>query len=61
MYTNIDGIMSSRLELGDYLKEEKREIVCLAETKLNEVIKADIDKNYNIWKRDRSGKGEEES
>lgn len=57
MYTNIDGILSSRLELGDYLKEEKPEIVCLAETKLNEGINFDLDNNYNIWRRDRSGKG----
>ena len=57
MYTNIDGILSSRLELGDYLKEEKPEIVCLAETKLNEGINLDLDNNYNIWRRDRSGKG----
>ena len=29
MYTNIDGIISRKLELTDYLKDEKLEIVCL--------------------------------
>ena len=56
MYTNIDGILSSRLELRDYLQEEKPDIVCLAETKLNEETKMDFANNYNIWKRDRRGK-----
>ena len=32
MYTNIDGIIARKLELVDYLKEKKPEIVCLAET-----------------------------
>ena len=34
MYTNIDGLIARKLELVDYLKEKKPEIVCLAETKL---------------------------
>ena len=29
MYTNIDGIISRKLELVDYLKEKKPQIVCL--------------------------------
>lgn len=49
--------MSSKLELEDYLKEMEPEIVCLAETKLREGINLDIDNNYNIWRRDRVGKG----
>ena len=57
MYTNIDGVMSSRLELEDYLKEVKPSIVCLAETKLNEAIKLDLDNSYNLWRKDRVGKG----
>ena len=32
MYTNIDGIVSRKLELVDYLKEKKQEIVFLTET-----------------------------
>ena len=57
MYTNIDGVLSSRLELEDYLKEEKPEIVCLTETKLNDETNINFAKNYNIWRRDRRGKG----
>ena len=57
MYTNIDGLLSSRLELRDYLVEVNPAIVCLTETKLNEIIKLDIDSNYNTWRKDRVGKG----
>ena len=44
MYTNIDEIISRKLELVDYLKEKKQEIVCLTETKLCLEIQA------NIWR-----------
>ena len=56
IYTNIDGLLSSRLELRDCLKEIKPATVCLTETKLNDTIKFDIDNNYNVWRRDRVGK-----
>ena len=38
MYTNIDGILSSVLEVRDYLKESKPDVLCLTETKLKEEI-----------------------
>lgn len=44
MYTNVDRIISSKLELQDYLQEKKPMIVCLTETKLNEVIQIVFDK-----------------
>ena len=54
MYTNIDGMISRKLELIDYLKEKKPEIVCLTETKLCEEIQTNIENdNYNIWRKDR--------
>ena len=58
MYTNIDGL-TRKLELIDYLKEKKPEIVCLAETKLCEEIQTNIENdNYNIWrKEDKKGDG----
>ena len=57
MYTNIDGIISRKLELIDYLKEKKPKIVCLTETKLCEEIQTNIEKdNYNIWRKDRKHK-----
>ena len=49
MYTNIDGIISRKLELVDYLKEKKPQIVCLTETKLCEEFQTNIENdNYNI-------------
>ena len=35
MYTNIDGIISRKLELTDHLKETEPESVCLAKIKLS--------------------------
>ncbi|MPC34576.1 hypothetical protein E2C01_027969 [Portunus trituberculatus] len=43
--------------MGFYLKEKKPTIVCLAEAKLCKAIKIDLDNNYNVWKKDRVGKG----
>ena len=57
MYTNIDGIISRKLELIDYLKEKKPEIVWLTETKLCEEIQTNIENdNYNIQRKDRKDK-----
>ena len=59
-YTNIDGLLSKRLELLDYLKEKKPDIMCIVETKLTKDISLLLDKqcNYNIWRNDRKeGKG----
>lgn len=57
MYTNVDGLITSKLELQDFIKEKEPMIVCLTETKLNEAIKLEINKNYDIWRKDRMGKG----
>ena len=57
-YTNIDGLISSLLEVEDYLREKKRELLCLAETKLREEIQLSFKEEvYNIWRRDRVDKG----
>ena len=57
MYTNIDGIISRKLELVDYLREKKPQIVCLTQTKLCEEIQTNIENdNYNIWRKDRKDK-----
>ena len=57
-YTNIDRLISSLLEVKDYLKEKKPELLCLAETKLREEIQLSFkEERYNIWRRDRVGKG----
>ena len=34
MYTNIDGLGSSILEVKDYLRDRKPDVLCLTETKL---------------------------
>uniref|UniRef100_A0A0P4W1H3 Uncharacterized protein n=1 Tax=Scylla olivacea TaxID=85551 RepID=A0A0P4W1H3_SCYOL len=41
----------------DYLKEKNPKVVCLTETKLKEENQIVINNNYNIWRRDRIGKG----
>ena len=57
MYTNIDGIVSSLLELKDYIRKSKPDVVCLTETKLKEEIQlGTIVEGYNIWRKDRKGK-----
>ena len=50
-YTNIDGLVSKRLELLDYLREKKPDIMCIVETKLTEDINLILDEkcNYNIY------------
>ncbi len=58
MYTNIDGLVSRLLELKDYLKNNKPEVICLTETKPKEEIKLGFAKDgYSTWRRDRKGKG----
>lgn len=57
MYTNIDGVLLSRLEIWDYLEERKPAIVCLAERKLCEAIITYLDNNYNVWRKNKVGKG----
>ena len=58
MYANIDGLIPRKLELTDYLKEKKIEILCLTETKLSEDIQTNIvnNNNYSIWRKDIKGK-----
>ena len=59
MYTNINGITPGLLELNDYLRENKPDIVGITETKLDQVIDSINvgDKNYSVCRRDRKGKG----
>ena len=57
-YTNIDGLLSSVLEVRDYLKESKPDVLCIPETKLKEEINIKFtDEGYKCWRRDRKGKG----
>ena len=57
MYTNIDGVLSSILELRDYLRLNKPDVVCITETKLKEEIHVQFqDEGYNMWRRDRKNK-----
>lgn len=59
LYSNIDGIVSKKLELEDYIGKEEPMVVCLCETKLNKEISSEVFrwKNYNVWRRDRKNKG----
>ncbi|MPC31817.1 hypothetical protein E2C01_025117 [Portunus trituberculatus] len=57
-YTNIDGLLSSMLEVRDYLKEKKPDVMCIVETKLGAEIHVNFkEEGYNSWRRDRKGKG----
>ncbi len=57
-YTNIDGLISSILEVRDYLREEKPDVMCMTETKLRQEILLNFEKEgYKLWRRDRKGKG----
>ena len=57
MYTNVDGIISSILELRDYIRKSKPDVECLTETKLKEEIQLHFQKEgYNMWRRDRKEK-----
>ena len=57
MYTNIDGIVSSFLELKDYIRNNNPDVICLTETKLKEEIQLGIiSEGYNTWRKDRKGK-----
>ncbi len=58
MFTNIDGLVLSLLELKDYLKNNKPVVVCLTEIKLKEEIKLRFAKEgYSTQRRDRKGMG----
>ena len=57
MYTDIDGLMSRKLELKDNLREKKPDVVCLTETKLSDDIQVKIeDDTYNVWRKDRKAR-----
>ena len=59
-YTNIDGLLSKMLELNDYLREKKPDIMCIVETKLEKDTDVMLHEklDYNIWRSDRrEGKG----
>ena len=57
-YTNIDGIISTALELKDFLRKEQPDIMGIVETKLTGGIDAlgIGDGNYNIWIKNRENK-----
>ena len=58
IYTNVDGIISKRLELTDMLREKKPMVFCMVETKVKKEIDLELFgwKDYNIWRKDRVGK-----
>lgn len=53
-YTNIDGKISSKLELEDYLRQENPVLVCITETKLKREIEGLIfdGGRYRVLRRD---------
>ncbi len=58
MFTNIDGLVLSLLELKDYLKKNKSDLTSLMETKLKEEIEMRFAKEgYSTYRWERRGKG----
>ena len=58
MYSNVDGLISKKLELKDTIQEKNPDIICITETKLKpestiETLGLD---NYNIWRKERTCK-----
>ena len=50
-------MIAGKLELVDYQKEMRPEIICLAKTELCEDIQTNIENdNYDIWMKDRKDK-----
>ena len=58
MYSNVDGLVSKLSEFRDLINEEKPQVICLTETKLNSTILSDTLNfhNYEIWRKDRVSK-----
>ena len=57
-YTNIDGLLSKRLECMDHLKRDKPDIMCIVETKLKSNVQLSwLVEGYGIWKKDRVSRG----
>ncbi len=59
MYTNVDGLVSSLLELKDYLKNNKPDVICLTETKLKEEIKLRFANDIAHGRKTEKGREEE--
>ena len=57
MYTNIDGFISEMLEMRDYALENKLDVVCITEPKLNKDIQINYkEQRYDVSRRERKGK-----
>ena len=58
-YTNVDGLLSKRLECVDYLRSVKPDIMCIVETKLRPNMEMNWfeEGQYRLWRADRVKKG----
>ena len=57
-YTNVDGLLSSMLEIKECLSSQKPDVFCMAETKLKEDIYVNFQQErFKIWRRNKKGKG----
>ena len=53
-HTNIDGLLSCVVEVKDYLKERRPDVMCIVETKLKEEVHVNFkEEGYKSWRRDR--------
>ena len=52
-YTNVDGLLSSMLEIKDYSSSKKSDVFCMTETKLKEEIYVHFQQErFKIWRRE---------
>ena len=57
-YTNVNGLLSALVEINDFLRIEKPDVMGITETKLTEVIEENMigEGEYNIWVKNRTEK-----
>ena len=58
-YTNVDGLLSKRLECVDYLRSVKLDIMCIVETKLRPNMEMNWfeEGQYRLWRSERVKRG----
>ena len=59
MYTNVDGLLSKRLELYDRIRTSKPDVIAITETKLSKHMDDEVlgIKDYQVVRKDRKEKG----
>ncbi len=57
-YTNVDGLVSVMDEVNEFIKANEPDIMAMVETKLRDSETPNLGgRKYNMWIRNRCGKG----